>query len=213
MVGAKNSILACVGRPLFWTLLLLACFASLMVGCGRGENPPAPPATQPAAAAAPAPAPASEPISSTLVIGDETKLFGPAILRLTQNDNKVEARLYSNDPSAVLTGKETVDSYDFDMVLPDISDAADIAQSVWTAKAVSSQREDTPYGIFLNQQQEILQPMDVAVHFSGQAPHVHVVIEGMFWMYHTTSEEGTLVTPPPTMVRVLGSLETETTVN
>ncbi|MGA3068142.1 MAG: hypothetical protein ABSF29_14960 [Tepidisphaeraceae bacterium] len=150
-------------------------------------------------------------MSSTLLIGDQPRWFGPAMLRLTQADGKIEARLYSNEPPGDLTGSEMADSYDFDMVLPDISDASDISQAVWTAKSESSQREDTPYGIFLNQQKTVLQPMDVTVHFSGQAPQVQVVIEGTFWMFGTP-DEGTLVPPPPVMVRVIGSLAATTIV-
>jgi hypothetical protein len=209
MVGAKNSILVGVSKPPCRTIALLGCLALLMVGCDRGPGESAAPATQPAAAAA-APA-ASAPVGSTLLIGDEPHVFGPAMLRLTQADGKVEARLYSNDPPGALAGKETVDSYDFDMVLPDISDPAEIAQAAWVAKSASSDREDTPYGIFLNQQQDVLQPMDVTVHFVGQAPNVRVEIDGTFWMFRA-ADEGTLAPPPPVMVRVLGSLETTATV-
>jgi hypothetical protein len=207
MMGAKNSILVCVAKLPCKTIALLGCYALLIVGCGQGSGGSAAPATQPAAAA---PA-TTEPAGSTLIIGDQPRVFGPAMLRLTTADGKVEARLYSNEPSGVLSGKETVDSYDFEMSLPDISDPAEISSAVWTAKSASSQREETPYGIFLNQQKDILQPMDVTVHFSGQAPNVRVIIDGMFWMYGAR-EEGTLVAPPPVMVRVIGSLEATATV-
>jgi hypothetical protein len=139
-----------------------------------------------------------------LVIDQQEEFFPRAMLRLTKSDGQVIARLYSDDPSGVLSGKETVNSYDFDMVLPDVSDPAEIDQAVWTTRSPSSQRRDTPYGIFLNRKQKLLQPMDLTVRFSGQAPRVRVVLQGTFWMYPM---DQTSRNTAPVMVRVIGSLE------
>ena len=182
--------------------LLPACCALLILGCGQS---PSTPTTQ--ASAAPSTEPTTQPQASILMIDGQPDTFGPAMLRLTKTDGKLEARLYSNEPKGVLTGDETVDSYDFDMMLPDISDPAQIGQAVWTSKSPSSQEEDSPYGIFLNHQKKILQPMDVTVQFAGQAPDVRVIIQGMFWMYRT-APDSSLGNTPPVMVRVIGSLET-----
>jgi hypothetical protein len=199
----KKSILVRVDRPLISLLLVTVGCAFLIVGCGQPPSATSapPPQTPPPAA------PTTAPQSSALLIDGQMKYFGPAFLRLTATDGKVEARLYSNEPAGVLSGQETVDSYDFDMVLPDISDPAQIDQAVWTAKSPSSQFEDSPYGIFLNQQKKILQPMDVNMQFVGQVPHIRVIVQGMFWLYRTT-QDSSLTSPPPEMVRVIGSLET-----
>jgi hypothetical protein len=202
------SILLRVNHPLARLLLLPGCLAVFILGCGEPPSASPVPATQPAAQAAP---PSTAPLASSLLIDGQTDLFGPAMLRLTKTDNKIEARLYSNEPTGVLSGKETVDSYDFDMILPDISDPSQIGQAIWTFKSPSSQQEDSPYGIFLNQQKKVLQPMDVSVQFSGQAPDVRVIIQGMFWMF-PTNQDSSLGAPVPTMVRVIGSLETSATV-
>lgn len=61
---------------------------------------------------------------------------------------EVVARLYSDDPKGVLTGKETVNSYDIMMVLPDISDPAEISKAAWIDHSSSMDKQDTPYGIF-----------------------------------------------------------------
>jgi hypothetical protein len=202
--------------------LLIAGFCGLMiVGCDRtGSAPPSTtdnttPATQAAqtdatsTAAAPATSPAStEPASSTLLIDNRAVLFPGAMLRLKAVDGKVVARLYSNDPKGMLSGAISMNSYDFEMTLPDVADPADIDQAVWQCKSASSDRQDTPYGIFLNDQQKLLQPMDVTVHFTGRPPNVNVVLQGTFWMY--PMREDPMGGSAPVMVNVMASLDTKT---
>src|SRR5271170_3154 len=138
----------------------IICSFVLIVGCAKVEDQPQPaknaPSTQPAAvstsvatiAASTAPA---EPTASMLMINGAIQWFPPARLRLSSDkDGKVVARLYSDDPKGVLTGKETVNSYDIMMVLPDISDPADISKTAWIDYSSSMDKLDTPYGIFLN---------------------------------------------------------------
>jgi hypothetical protein len=200
-----------VRRTLFASLLMLAGCGFLIVGCDRGGGSPqssqanSADTTQPSAPVASAAAQhATEPANSYLVINNHEESFPRAMLRITSTDGKVLARLYSDDPSGVLSGNQNVNTYDFDMALDDISDPADIAQAVWTSKSPSSQRQDTPYGIFLNgPQPQVLQPMDVTVKFWGQAPNVIVSVQGMFWLYSVGDET---VAPPPTMVAVFGRL-------
>ena len=129
--------------------------------------------------------------------------FPPACLRLTAKDGKVIARLYSDDPRDVLTGKATVNSYDMVMVLPGISDPADIAKAVWENHSASMEKQDTPYGIFLNNQEDVLQPMDVTVRFQGQAPEVKVLVQGSFGLFHMADKTPH---PAPVMVNVVGLL-------
>ena len=182
----------------------MGCCGISLAGCGRGQSAPSAQAAAPATAPSVAAGPATQPAGSMLVIDQQEEFFPRAMLRLTKSDGQVIARLYSDDPSGVLSGKETVNSYDFDMVLPDVSDPAEIDQAVWTTRSPSSQRRDTPYGIFLNRKQKLLQPMDLTVRFSGQAPRVRVVLQGTFWMYPM---DQTSRNTAPVMVRVIGSLE------
>ncbi len=126
------------------------------------------------------------------------------MLRVSKEDSQIVARLYSDDPSGMLSGTETVNSYDLAMALPDIDDPANIAKAVWTSKSSSSDREDTPYGIFLNEEKQLLQPMDVTVSFAGHAPHITVRIEGAFREYSTNTEE---MHAPPNIVQVMAVLQ------
>jgi hypothetical protein len=196
----------------------LVCSLALIVGCAKSEDQPQaaanPPATQPAASStgvtpniatanqaniAPA-----EPTASMLMINRAAQWFPPARLRLTTSGGKVVARLYSDDPKDVLTGKETVNSYDLRMVLPDISNPAEISTTVWIDHSSSMDKQDTPYGIFLNNQQDVLQPMNVTVGFQGQAPRINVIVRGTFNLYHISEQTPN---PAPTMVSVMGFLD------
>ena len=83
-----------------------------------------------------------------LTIDRSPQWFPPARLRLSAKDGTVIANLYSDDPRGVLTGDHSVNSYDILMVLPDISDPADLARTTWVNHSSSMERQDTPYGIF-----------------------------------------------------------------
>jgi hypothetical protein len=194
-----------VSNFIFAASILALC----IVGCQRNSTPATTnsttqpqqvavvPATEPTQIA-----PATQPMDSALIIDEKEQWFGPAMLRLSVSDGNIVARLYSDDPSGVLTGKEIVNSYDFEMILPDISDPADIEKAVWVSKSPSSDRQDSPYGIFLNNQACVLQPMDVTVRFRGTPPNVTVMMQGKFWLYRTDQA----IAPAPVMVNVIGSL-------
>lgn len=193
-------------------ILIFAAFGAVLAGCNRDDGPASSSTTRPTvaegahsgavAAAAVEPA-TTQPDASFLIIDRREEWFPPAMLRLREQDGQVVARVYSDDPTDVLTGKQTVNSYDFSMTLPRISNSAQIAKAVWITHAKSSDRVDTPYGIFLRDRQEVLQPMDATVRFRGKAPQVWVMIQGTFWMFHTSDDASTY---PPTMVQVRGAL-------
>jgi hypothetical protein len=189
--------------------LALVCSLVLIVGCAKTEDAPEPaknaPSTQPAAVANPAPTAApAEPTASAMRIGSAAQWFPPARLRLTASGGKVIARLYSDDPKGVLTGSDIVNSYDMIMVLPDISDPAEISGRVWVGHSASMEKQDPNYGIFLNNQQDILQPMNVTVRFEGQAPRMNVIVRGTFSMFHLSEQTPN---PAPTMVSVVAFLD------
>gem|GEM_PF-1504492 len=191
------------------------CSLALIVGCaktddsgGKGANgaatQPAVGVSQPAQSGVAA-SPTTAPTASALTIGRSQQWFPPACLRLSTKDGKVIARLYSDDPREVLTGKATVNSYDLVMVLPDISDPADIAKATWVSHSASMDKQDTPYGIFLNNQEDILQPLDVTVRFQGRAPKVKVLLQGSFGLFHMADKTPH---PAPVLVNVIGILNT-----
>jgi hypothetical protein len=194
--------------------LICACGFGLVAGCAKTDE--GQPQTQGTASTQPAVAgnpgqispnsgtAVAEPAASMLNIDHSPHWFPPARLRLSTKDGRVVAHLYSDDPKGVLTGEHSVNSYDMLMVLPDISDPADLAGTVWVDHSASMERQSTPYGIFLNKQQDILQPMYVTVSFSGQAPQVMVKVQGQFALFHVTDQTPH---PAPAMVNVSGNLD------
>ncbi|MGA2441032.1 MAG: hypothetical protein ABSH08_08740 [Tepidisphaeraceae bacterium] len=198
--------------------LACACGLGLVVGCAKTDDgqPQAQggASTQPAVAGNPGQTSpntgitAPEPTASMLKIDQSPQWFPPARLRLSAKDGKVIAHLYSDDrPKGAFTREEPVNSYDILMVLPDISDPADLARTTWVNHSSSMERQDTPYGIFLskNKQQDILQPMDdVRVSFSGQAPRIKVKVQGTFALFHVSDQTPH---PAPAPVSVFGILD------
>ena len=187
---------------------LWAVGLAALVGCAKAVEGPAtaqnPPATQPANVSQANAATANAPAASMLRIGLTQQWFPPARLHLGTDHGVVIARLYSNDPKDTLTGKEVVNSYDMRMELPDISDPGQITQTMWTYHSESMDRRDTPYGIFLNSQGEVLQPMDVTASFRGEGSHLKVTLKGTFNLYKNTDQ---VPQPAPTQVLVLGVLD------
>ncbi|MGD0461350.1 MAG: hypothetical protein ABSB74_02565 [Tepidisphaeraceae bacterium] len=197
------------------TRITLAWFCSLalIVGCAKTDDSTdhgaSGAATQPAVGLSQpgqsgvAESPTTAPSASALRIGRSQQWFPAACLRLSSKNGKVTARLYSDDPREVLTGKATVNSYDLVMVLADISDPSDIARATWVDRSSSMDKQDTPYGIFLNNQKDILQPLDVTVRFQGQAPNVKVLLQGSFGLFHMGDKTPR---PAPVLVDVMGIL-------
>jgi hypothetical protein len=196
--------------------LVCACGLGLIAGCAKTDDGQAqtqgPASTQPAVAGNPgqiSPNPgsaATEPTASMLMIDRSPQWFPPARLRLSTKDGKVIAHLYSDDrPKGALTREEPVNSYDLLMVLPGISDPADLAGTVWVHRSASMEKQDTPYGIFLNKQQDVLQPMYVTVSFSGHAPRVMVKVQGQCALFHVSDHQ--TPHPAPTPVSVFGILD------
>ena len=178
---------------------LLGC-AKAETDSGQAQNVPA---TQPAAVAVQATPEA--PAGSMLKIDQTQQWFAPARLHLETSNGVVIARLYSNDPKDTLTGKEVVNSYDLKMELPSISDPAQITQTVWINHSESMDRQDSPYGIFLNTQGEVLQPMDVTAYFQQRGGStIRVSLSGTFAMFKGGDQ---MSHPAPTLVKVVGFLD------
>jgi hypothetical protein len=139
-----------------------------------------------------------------LMVNRGQQWFGPARLRLTSSNGKVIARLYSQEPKDVLSGKETVNSYDMQMSL-EINDPSAISNAVWVNRSSSMDRQDHPkIGIFLDTEHEVLQPMDVKVTFIGDGSRVKAVVQGTFAMFHLSDQ---MPNSAPDVVPVVGVLD------
>ena len=74
-------------------------------------------------------------------------------MRLAKKNGRVEVRLYSDDPSP---GMAETNSFDLIMTMPpEIQNYSELPDRPWVSSSMSMEKQDTPYGIFLNNQREI----------------------------------------------------------
>ncbi len=187
--------------------------AAAVAGCDRGADD-APvngkaerPATTPytpgkgaPAATAPATLPATTQAAREALINIDGNLvlFPAARMRLDESDGKTVVRLFSDDPKgAALDENYDGNSFylqiDLDEPLDetldgalDGGDAKNLDGVQLTYRAPSSERDDSPYGIFLEGRRWVLQPADVRVAFEGTGSPLDVTISGTFLMFDTS---------------------------
>jgi hypothetical protein len=167
------------------TLLLLI----LLAGVGACDRPGGDPGSaakpvQPATAAPDAP---PLPPLSFIAVNQQLYEFPRARLRVQRKDDEVLALLFSDDPANREDEAHTGHSFYFEMRL-DIDDPAELSDVLWTWRASSAERAESPNGIFLNGWRQHLQPMDVEAAFE---PHPDLPdrlvlhLAGRFLMFHT----------------------------
>lgn len=195
---------------MFWKRLgagLLAVW--MLTGCDRGavvvQPTTAEPSTAPTTVTSdPATTGAStKPVTTapslTITIEGATNEFPNALLRLDEADDKIVALLYTNDPEEALKDDYDGNSFYFELPL-DIATAAEIETATYDFKATTSEKSDSPEGIFLIGRRWHLQLDDVRIDFrptsdaaaNGALPaSVKVRVVGTFRMFDTTSERTT----------------------
>ena len=160
------------------------------MGCEqRTTTPAAPsPATAPATAAS-AIAPAttqstSRPVASFMKINGRLTMFPPARLKIEDDGQRLTAMLFSDDPKEALKDDYTGTSFYLQMSL-DVPDVKDLPLATWTHKARSAEREDTPFGIYLNGRKIQLQPDNVTATFTApdelDITMVHLTGQFLLW--------------------------------
>jgi hypothetical protein len=130
---------------------------------------PPPPATAPAPQVAIPPAAATQaaeaadnaPDGCIMMINQQPIQFPPARLRIKSDHDKVTAILYSDDPKDALNNNYTGNGFYFTLAL-DVSDAQ-FDHATWVHQSETSERTDSPYGIFLDGHRRQLQPLDVRI--------------------------------------------------
>jgi hypothetical protein len=173
-------------------------------GCERPQEP-VPPTAEPQPAMPPTPQPpppvlepgeaapgteerepaaSTEPSPAYIAIDQARYEFPPAKLRLRSRGNGVSALLMSDDPPAAIRDDYTGNSFYLEIELA-VRDVSDLAGTVIRYQAPSSQRVDSPNGIFLEGGRKQLQPLDVRAEFSGTAPILTVHLSGTFLMFDT----------------------------
>src|SRR2546423_1773151 len=173
------------GKTVSWIV------ASAIAMCGCDRSPAAPRARSTTAATAPAsPAPAATaPPASAINVNGHSAVFPAARLRLEQEDGRIVALLFSDDPREALKDNYTGNSFYLRMEL-DITDARELEQAQWHFQSRSaSEREDSPYGMFLIGRKTQLQPFDVRARFARDGGTMIVHLAGQFQVIDTKATE------------------------
>jgi hypothetical protein len=183
-------------------------FFLLLVPLGCEKNPAhvakkTEPATAPAVVATTEQSPAAtKPSLSYMSINGRMVPFPLAKLRIDRKGSRVTALLFSDDPKDAINANYDGNSFYLEMVL-DADEVDDFSTAMWTYKSRSSERQDSPYGIFLHGHKQQLQPMDVQALFEGGKVPTAVHVAGRFMSY--TDVENA----PPDFVMVDAKLPVE----
>ncbi|HET6247786.1 MAG TPA: hypothetical protein VFE47_08820 [Tepidisphaeraceae bacterium] len=192
MIGKRIAIAAAIG------LLVLAGCDDRSKSSARSNQTAVPSIPQPSStlpdpkppmavaahipAATPATKPA-EPPHSSLNLSDSRSPqplafnFPPARLHIDRETKT--AVLYSDDPKNAIESNYAGNSYYMVIKLGD--DFADqLGGYQWHYRAISDEHEDSTNGIFLEGQRYYLQPTDMTVTFTGNAPVMTVMLSGTF---------------------------------
>jgi hypothetical protein len=148
---------------------------------------------------------ASQPAASILVIDGVGAQFPPTKVRLHEKDGgkRIVAELFSDLPQSALRKYDGHELY-LEMNLDGAQPGGKIDNAVWQFRSTSSEKADSPNGIFLNGQQTQLQPLYAQVKFERRKNRLFAQVQGQFRAY----ESGTPSALAPT-VGVVGELPVE----
>ncbi len=183
----------------------ISIVAALIAGCDRAPvqavSPNAAPATVPATAptttAAVITPAATQPATSLININGHSTVFPAARMRIETDGQHVVALVFSDDPKDALKDNYTGNSFYLRMEL-DIDSAEKLADANWHYTAPSSStsdREDSPYGIYLGGRKIQLQPYDVMGRFKIADGITSVLLSGQFQIVEEAATRG-----PPQLV-------------
>ena len=186
-------------------LFLTAAVGAALAGCDRGDDSTSVggATTSPVvkinggfrpSTASTTTSPATTQAAESLMTIDGTMVLFPAAkLRLDEADGQVVARLFSDDPKGALEANYVGNSFYLQLPLDeddakDVKSAADLSGVVLKYQNPTRERDDTPYGIFLEGRRWVLQPADVNVTFAGAASPLDVQLSGKFLLFDSNDE-------------------------
>src|SRR5207248_1810677 len=189
----------------------LIALVALVIGCDRAQT--AGPATQPAgnpqasaariaAANPPATAPAQR-APSVVLVDQKPYTFPPAILQVRERDGQLSAVLMSDDPKDAIDDNYRGNSFYLEMPL-EITELKDLPTYVYRFVSPSSDRTDSPNGIFLDGNRLQLQPQQIQVKFDGDESTMTLMLSGQFLQFETRDD-----TVVPKRVAVISKVDAE----
>jgi hypothetical protein len=183
-----------VVRPAQTTIsFAMVATAVLLASCDRSSQTTSPPSTAPAhvtsasSAAAATTQSVAAPVPAVIMINQQRYVFPPAIVQLRHRDQKLDAVLLSDDPKEAI--KPNYHGNSFYIQIPaQATDVKDLSSAPWRYTAPSSERSDSPDGIFLDGNRLQLQPADMSVRIEGEGPALTVYLSGNFQIFDTHDE-------------------------
>jgi hypothetical protein len=192
-------------------IVALGLSAGLLAGCARSQ--PASPTSKPAgnaqvssATIPPANPPTTAPIvraPATILINQKPLVFPPAVLQIRNRDGQLMAVLMSDDPKDAINEDYHGNSFYLEMPL-ELTDEKDLANYVYRYDSPSSDRTDSPNGIFLDGNRQQLQPATMQVKFIGDETSMQVQLSGEFLQFNPRDDS-----VAPKRVGVMAQLDTE----
>jgi hypothetical protein len=188
---------------------LVIALVAVMVGCNRAQT--AGPTTQQsgtaqtsAATIEPTSAPATEPVvraPSVILIDQKAYSFPPALLQIRNRDGQLTAILMSDDPKDAINEDYHGNSFYLEMPL-EVADVKDLPDFVYRYSSPTSEKTDSPNGIFLDGNRLQLQPASIQAMFSGDANLMTVTLSGQCLQFQTRED-----TQEAKHVGVMGQLQ------
>lgn len=116
--------------------------------------------------------------------------FPRARLKIEDDGKHLNVLLFSDDPPQAINDDYTGNSFYLQMGL-DVADPRDLHLGTWRHQARSQEREDTPFGIYLNGRKAQLQPYNVNASFSPGDHETSVVhLWGNFLLWNNAEATG-----------------------
>lgn len=172
----------------------IGAMIALLVSCDRAQT--AGPATQPAgnpqASAAritpanPSTAPA-ERAPSVILVDQKPYTFPSAILQIRNRDGQLSAVLMSDDPKDAIDDNYHGNSFYLEMPL-ELTDLKELPTYIYRYASPTSDRTDSPNGIFLDGNRLQLQPQQIQVKFEGDESNMTLMLSGQFLQFETRDD-------------------------
>ena len=173
-------------RRVWAAVLVVSAAIAGAAGCDRAPAPQpatsADPSTMPATSPSTGPATTQAAVTTFLSLDDTIVEFPPARVRLDNGDEGLVALLFTDDPPDALEEGYLGNSFYLQMPL-DVADVKDLSSAQWLHHAKSSEREDSPFGIFMGGRRWQLQPDDVRADFAGEGASLEVSLRGTFLLF------------------------------
>lgn len=181
-------------------LTLAAALAAALAACDRASDgssssgtangkrtPTTSPFSKPATTSSTSPA-TTQVAESLITIDGNMVLFPAAKLRVDDADGKAFVRLFSDDPKGAALDPNYVGNSFYLQLDAEPDDAKNLNGVTLKYQSTTHERDDTPYGIFLEGRRWVLQPADVTATFSGARSPLDVQLSGKFLLFDTADE-------------------------